>query len=589
MKSLMSRMLQEKPDTFNTALINSENDYDMVDLVVLTMKELEAIENIKLLGYTITTDQDEIDFNKHKVNVNYKKKDLSSIEIPKCKYISQNRYIEVDFEFDLRTNLNHCIIHKPILVPIPDRDGNFLLDNKKWRCGWQICEASTYSGYGRITLKSKMPTIIYKSGKREYIDTDGEIHHFENYSYALDTGKKRGATKRSTKFIPPMLFYAAKIGLDKAIDFFGYGGIISLERDYDEYDKFHTYFKIGEIYLKVPTDFMEEYDVVQSFVAMMCDTNNHDFPVTWENRNDKEYWICRIGYIGSIKNKNIMTFKEKGLTNLCMVERLLNQITINVLRLPDEMKYNIYYILKWMIENFDQLKAHSNMDYRHKRVRKNEMIVSATLGKKIGTSLNRFIEKKNRRRMNEMSTLLELFNFNSNIILTGMRTITDLVKSGDLVNDYTLLLDLMISNKGPNSLGESSPQSITDKYRVLDPSMVGILDINVSSNSDPGMNGALVPFVKIYDNFFFGPDPEPVDKSMEIIKITSEYRGEPVEFETRDDYLSWLKKHGQFNEDLSYEILEIIEKEDDEEEVVVEKEKEEPEVSSDDIEVKKID
>ena len=159
-----------------------------------------------------------------------------------------------------------------------------------------------------------------------------------------------------------------------------------------------------------------------------------------------------------------------------------------------------------------------------------------------------------------MSTLLELFNFNSNIILTGMRTITDLIKSGDLVNDYTLLLDLMISNKGPNSLGESSPQSITDKYRVLDPSMVGILDINVSSNSDPGMNGALVPFVKIYDNFFFGEEHEPVENSMEIIKITSEYRGEPVEFTTREEYLNWLKVHGTFNEGLKYESLEIIEK-----------------------------
>ena len=582
MKSLMSRMLQEKPDTFNSALINSENDYDMIDLVVLTMKELEAIKNIKMLGYSVIRDQDDIDFNKHKVNVNYKKKDLSSIEIPKYKYISQNRYIEIDFEFELTTNLNHCIIHKPILVPIPDRDGNYLLDNKKWRNGWQICEGSTYSGYGRITLKSKMPTIIYKSGKREYVDTDGVIHHFENYSYALDTGKKRGASKKSTKFIPPMLFYAAKIGLDKAIKFFGYGGIINLQKDYDETDTLHTYFKIGELYLKVPTDFMEEHDIVQSFVAMMCDTNNHDFPVTWENRNDKEYWICRIGYIGSIKNKNIMTFKEKGLTNLCMVERLLNEITINILRLPPEMKYNIYYILKWMIENFDALKSHSNMDMKYKRIRKNEYIVSATLGKKIGTSLNRFIEKKNRRRMNEMSTLLELFNFNSNIILTGMKNITDLVKSGDLVNDYTLLLDLMISNKGPNSLGESSPQSITDKYRVLDPSMVGILDINVSSNSDPGMNGALVPFVKIYDRFFFGEEHEPVDKSMEIIKITSEYRGEPVEFHTRDEYLQWLKVHGKFNDELDYEVLEIIEKENDDAEEPVK-------VEASDVEVKKLD
>ena len=57
----------------------------------------------------------------------------------------------------------------------------------------------------------------------------------------------------------------------------------------------------------------------------------------------------------------------------------------------------------------------------NKRIRKNEVLVSSTLGRKIAENIHKLIERKSKSKMNTMDTLLELFNFNSDIILTGMR------------------------------------------------------------------------------------------------------------------------------------------------------------------------
>ena len=40
----------------------------------------------------------------------------------------------------------------------------------------------------------------------------------------------------------------------------------------------------------------------------------------------------------------------------------------------------------------------------------------------------------------------------------------------------------------------------------------------MSSNSDPGMSGSFVPFVKLYDRFYFNPEHEPCDAEYNSIK-----------------------------------------------------------------------
>ena len=73
----------------------------------------------------------------------------------------------------------------------------------------------------------------------------------------------------------------------------------------------------------------------------------------------------------------------------------------------------------------------------------------------------------------------------------------------------------------PNSIGEGNNKMIAVKYRYLDPSMVGVLDLNVSSNSDIGMSGSFVPFVNLYDGYFFTEERQPCKKRYDFEQATS--------------------------------------------------------------------
>ena len=447
-------------EEFNNEFLLSTNDVPIEDYVISTMREFEAIENISILSYKVITNQDEIDINQHTVNINFKKKDLDNIEIPKYKYMTDNKFSEIIFKIKISTNLSEKIIEKRILVPVED-DGLFLNNSKKMKAIWQLVDASTYSQRGKITLKARMPIIIYHNKHRITPDIHGTEFVLPSYSYALDTKSKRRGAKRKTKFINPLMIYSAKMGFERTKEFFGMRDIVYLVNSINKDDQeLFYYFELDDLFIKVDKYLFDKYEMVRSFVCMVVNLRSKDFPVSMSKLEDKEYWICRIGYIGSIKNKNILSFKEKGTTTIYMIERLLNNVTINNLRLPGIYKNNIYFLIYWMITNFDDLKKRNNIDMANKRIRKNEYIVLSSLGKKVSENINKLIEKKSKSKMNTMDTLLELFNFNSDIIVSGMRNLNDLIKSDDLVNDLTFLSDLAYSSKGPNLLKGSDKTSL---------------------------------------------------------------------------------------------------------------------------------
>jgi hypothetical protein len=150
----------------------STMDTPIEDYVISVMRDFEAIENIEILGYKIVKDQDMIDINNHMININYKKKDLDNIEVPKYKYITPNRYGEIIFTIKIHTNLNEKIITKRILIPI-EYEGMYLNNGKKMKAIWQMVDASTYSQRGKLTLKARMPIVVYHNKHRITEDING--------------------------------------------------------------------------------------------------------------------------------------------------------------------------------------------------------------------------------------------------------------------------------------------------------------------------------------------------------------------------------------------------------------------------------
>lgn len=569
-------------EEFNEEFIYARDDIPLTDLVTMVMRDFESIRNITIESVETIEDQDEVDYNAHTININYKKKHLDQIEIPKNKFVADTRFMEMRFVIRIQTNLHETVIMKRILLPV-EQDGVFLINGKIWKPIWQLCDASTYTQRGKVTFKSRMPIIIYQTKHRIISDSTGREWDLTSHSYALDTKAKRRGTKKKTKFINPMMIYAAKMGMEKAIDFFNLTGIVTLVDTLDEAcEELYSYFPMDNVWIRVPTELMEKYEYVRHVVCMLVYCSNRDFPVEWKSLEDREYWTCRIGYIGSIKNKNIMSFYDKGITTIHMIERLYDSVSMENLRLPQMYKQNIYYILLWMIFNFDSLKGRNNMDMNNKRIRRNEYIVMSSLGKKVAENINKIIEKKSKSKMNTMDTLLELFNFPSDIILSGVKNIGDVVKSDDIVNDMSFLQELAYSSKGPNSLGETSSKMIAAKYRYLHPSQLGKMDLNVSSNSDPGMSGSFTPFVQLYDGFYFNPNPEPCEaeyrhlqqihefmkSNRAVLKAFPEMKNSPIlkipekALDSLESFIKYMQKHrSDFDEFLKYLPIEIVEKE----------------------------
>lgn len=443
----------EHEKELNYDFLYSTFDKSIDHYVIACMKDFESVENIELMNYQIIYDQDEVDINQHMVNINYKKKDLSSIQIPKQTYMTKSRYHEIDFTFRVHTNLNEKIFVKRILVPT-EHDGYYLINNKKMKAIWQLVDASTYSRRGQITMKSRMPIIVYCVKHKITPDIHGTEFVLPSYSYAQDSTRKRGrmsaGKKRMVKFINPLMIYLTKMGLKKTIDFWGMKDIVKIKKNYTKKEEKTCYiFECNDVHVIVNKEIFEECDMVKAFVCMFVNLQNRDFPVSMDIMEDKEYWMSRIGYIGSVKNKVLNSFLEKGRTSIHMIERLLDSFTIESLRLPDIYKENIYRILYWMIADFDHMKQRVNIDMNNKRVRKNEVLVSSTLGRKIAENINKLIERKTKSRMNTMDTLLEMFNFNSDIVITGMRNMNDIVKTDDVSNDMAFMQLFQESTKGP--------------------------------------------------------------------------------------------------------------------------------------------
>lgn len=547
-------------DLMNPDIILGKQDTPIEDFIIMAMKELEAIDNIKIENIEIIRDQDDVDINRHMINVNYKKKNIDEIEIPKYKYIADSRYGEIIFTIRVTTNLNEKVITKRILYPI-EYNGFYYNNGKRMKAIWQLVDGSTYAQRGKNTLKSRMPIIIYQNRKRIITDINDMKYIVTSYSYALNGKTKKPGAKAKVKFINPIMIYSAKMGYHNTIEFFGMQDIVSIETKVKKDEDLYYYFPLNDMYIKVLKDKFEKYDLVRAFVCMTYNLNSADFPVTPKNIDDRDYWTCRIGTVGTAKNKNLSTFREKGITTVFMIERLLDATTIKNLRLPMYYKSNIYYLIYWMMISFDELRTKSNIDMANKRIRKNEYIVNSSLGKKVNENINRLIEKRGKSRLNSMDTLLELFNFGSDIIVSGMRNLNDLIKTDDIVNDNDFILDLAYSSKGPNSLGDGNNKKIATKYRYLHPSMAGILDLNTSSNSDIGLSGSFTPFAKLYDGYYFTPDHEPCQGRYRFEKDLADEGFRKIHGDNFDEYLKYLEKHDKFKDLLKYEAIKIVEKE----------------------------
>ena len=231
-----------------------------------------------------------------------------------------------------------------------------------------MLEKSTYTSSSSVTLKSLMPIAI----KRQTVtisDIDENDYTLPYYNVFV-----------FRKEIPVLLFYLSK-GVNYALTYLNVNDVMSfIEKMPKERDKDMLYFPLSsKCILVVNKELFNKYPYIQSIVGGFAHVTTNR--VSIEHLDNPKHWIKLI------VNPNSY---EKGLGVVKYFNRLLDETTKKVLKIPDYYKTDIYALIKWMMQHFNELRLKDNCDVNNKRLRCNEYIASL-LTKEFSNRLKRII------------------------------------------------------------------------------------------------------------------------------------------------------------------------------------------------------
>lgn len=503
MKKFIKTFKNEFEKDFNEKLINREYEPPLIDFVVNIFKSLESTGMIKLIDWEYNEDESKIDLSKYITSRKKVKKKMAHI---KYFHIQHDRCGELVMKFELNVKGKKSIIRKAILIPKMDNNNYMTLRGKKYFLLYQLVDNSTYTSRNALTLKSLMPLCV-KRGIENIVDVLGNEYKVQYYYLAI--------FKRD---IEGLLFYLCKFGLTKTLKYFNVGSIMVLLNseeftNEDKSDETFLYFKLnGNFYLKVSKYFFDKFSYVQSMVCMV-----KRIMIPKANEYTVENPMFWTGILGGLYTKTTYKKESNGMSTIVFFERLLDETTKAVLKISESNKEDVYSVLKWIIQNYTELKKKNNLDLENKRLRLNEM-VAAILSKRIGDNISRILSYGSTI---ELKQVKDIFKFPGTIIFQSLHK-SPLLKFDDRVNDLDVFSALKYSQRGPQSLGDKSSRNISLKYRGTHPSYIGKFDLNVCSSSSPGLSGCCTMFAKTY-GLYFSDKNEPETQEYELEKAYEEY------------------------------------------------------------------
>lgn len=222
------------------------------------------------------------------------------------------------------------------------------------------------------------------------------------------------------KEIPIILFYLSR-GIKYTLDFLEVSNIISFLPNMPvEMNPDMIYFQLSsKCYMEINRDMFNKYPYVQSIAgAFLTVCTNR---VTIEQLDDPKVWIKKIS------NPNNY---EKGKDILKFFNRLLDETTKKILKVSPYHSENIYTLLRWIMQEYNELRLKDNLDLRNKRLRCNEYIASL-LTKKFSDRLNRIISLRDKATIDNYR---ELFKFPGDILIQAMHQ-SGVLRFDDNVND----------------------------------------------------------------------------------------------------------------------------------------------------------
>lgn len=413
MKEFIRQYENPNVSRFNMGLINKEYDESLLTHIVDCCESLEVLKYITFIGYDYITDESDINTSEYieaKTRIKKTKKETPL----KYMHLKDSRFAEVRLKFKLECKGEVEYITKKLLIPVPDDQGRYWINGTPYFLMYQVVDNSTYTTRNSLILKSMMPVALKREFK-ELTSTDGVEYSAPIYTINI--------FRKDTDI---MLFYLARMGLDKTLKYFSVDMIMKFTSSIGDTDE-NVYFSISsKLFLEINKHFFEEYSYVKTiaFMLLIRMTNR----MTMENLNNKEYWIEVIGSIG---NTNMNTRLEKGLNTLTFVDRIIDASTKKIVKVHKINSDDIYSSLRWMISNFDELRKKDNLNLDNKRLRCNEYIASL-LTKAFSERVNRIIAMGNKV---SIGNIREIFSFQGDTLIlqlhrSGLLKFDDRVKVG---------------------------------------------------------------------------------------------------------------------------------------------------------------
>ena len=487
-----------RPD-FNDALFQ-RNDQDIVDEIskVIYSCEKDKFFTLKVLSIETITDYEEIyktlrDHYEKKKKKNDKRGNPydyinirdSAIILLKVTYFIQKNGVE-----RMKVNNKDMDVENPsqileVLIELPKYVNKyyFRLQGNYYNTIYQIVDGSTYnnattsnSKNDNVTLKTLFMSVRIYRMFRDLVDVNSKekIHTLIYTSIIF------------RNHVNVMYYHLAKYGLYATFELFHIYGITITDKP-EENPEWYS-FKKHNLYVNVHKYAFQE-PIIQSMVVTLLDGILKD--TTKETIVQYDYWLTILGI--AYKHPTV----DKGIFVLDSLESIYDLNTKESLHLPEEQKKNIYMVLRWLVTQFPELRTKDNVDVSIKRIRIAEYIAH-TYAMKLTKGIHRISDLGKKVKLKQIVAAIYT---QPQFVISKIILQSNLISYVDLVNDNDATQILKWTYKGISGLGEEGGK-VMPVYRFVDPSHLGILDLDTSGASDPGMTGMLCPMADINNGSF---------------------------------------------------------------------------------------
>lgn len=516
-KRFIHDYVQNHVDDFNDQLFlrSDEAIIDQLEKIIISI-QTHGLFTIKVKGFTVVDNYDDIQVILRKHYERVLKGSKKAADDNRFNYIdlqeSKIKLLIVHYETSYkneRENLD-VIIEVPRVV----NKFYFFLKGNYYSPMYQIVDASTYnnssskknSKKATITLKTNFQPIRITRFEVSVGDTDGNKYSFTSFScFAFN------------KSVPAIVYLFAKYGVVKALENLGLSNYLFISSDNRSNEDICSFCssKNDKIFINVNRYFMNN-PIIQHAVVTLLNMINSS--MNFNDLYNTDIWIERLG--GGFVTQNKL---QKGLTILKSFESTLDINIQEQIYLPWKYKKDMFVLLQWLLCEFNNLKMKDTMNITTKKVRCAEYI-AAIYAKKLTTNIHRLSNKGKKINLKEIERTI---NIKPDWLIVEI-TKSQLVGFRNIVNDMDSFLATKFTYKGISGVGDTNgsngSRSIPNQFRLLDISNMGILDPDASSPSDPGVNGSIIPFLKLNTNGYLSDTKEPITYEQELKELSDEYK-----------------------------------------------------------------